>query len=201
MNQAQGQYLCSIQTKIITFGIGSAGTGKTFISAAYAAQELAAHRTRKIIVTRPAVESGRGLGFLKGTLQEKYAPYLAPLSDVFISLYGVSWYESQVSNNNIEAVPLEYMQGKNFDNCIVIFDEAQNSSPTEMFMCLSRIGEGSKLIISGDYRMQQMIKGLSGLEDAVNRISHLKDVGMVEFTTDDIVRSGICRDIVLAYSE
>ena len=199
ITQAQGQYLSLIQSKIVTFGLGSAGSGKTYVATAYAAQLLHSRRIKKIIVTRPAVESGRGLGFLKGTLQEKYAPYLAPLADVFISLYGKAWYESQLNNGNIEAIPLEYMQGKSFDDAVVLFDEAQNSTPNEMFMLLSRIGKYTKVIINGDYKMQQMIKGTSGLEDATRRISHLNDVGVAEFTSDDIVRSGIVKDIVQAY--
>lgn len=197
--EAQGHYMLGIKSSIITFGIGSAGTGKTFVPAIMAADGLYNNTINRIIITRPAVESGRGLGYLKGDLDDKYAPYLAPIENIICEKYGKNWYQSQRNNENIIAVPLEHMQGHTFDNAYILFDEAQNSTPEEMFMVLSRVGEYSKLVITGDPKMQKMIKGDDGLSDAVKRLEHLNQVSIINFTSNDIVRSGIAKEIVLAY--
>jgi phosphate starvation-inducible protein PhoH and related proteins len=199
MNIAQSYYMQDIEESIITFGIGSAGTGKTYISAAIAGKLLHEGKIRQIIITRPAIESGAKMGHLPGTLEEKFAPYLDPIKDVLISIFGKGWWESQLKNGNILPVPLAFMQGKTFDNAFVIADEMQNSTPNEMFMLLSRVGKYTKLVINGDYKMQKMINGMSGLEDGQRRLEGVEGVTTFEFTSDDIVRSGIAKEIIKRY--
>jgi phosphate starvation-inducible PhoH-like protein len=197
--KAQSRYLLSMQSNPITYGIGSAGTGKTYLAASYAADLLHSRNIRQIVLTRPPVEAGTKLGHLPGTLDEKYAPYLAPVEDVFVQRYGRGWYESQINNSNILAVPLGYMQGRSFDDCFILADEMQNSTPDEMFMLLTRIGKYTKLVINGDPRMQKMIRGVDGITDSLSKLQHLREIGEVVFTPDDIVRSDIVGKIVRAY--
>ena len=196
---AQAYYMQDIKENIITFGVGSAGTGKTYVSTAMAGDMLYQGDIDKIIVTRPAVEAGEKMGFLPGSLEEKFEPYLAPIREVFIERFSKGWYETQVKNKNIEAVPLGYMQGLTFNNSVVLADEMENSTPKEMFMLLSRVGEYSKVLINGDYRMQKMIRGKSGLEDAIYKLEGLDDIAVFEFVSEDIVRSGIAKDIIQRY--
>jgi phosphate starvation-inducible PhoH-like protein len=139
LNYIQGQYLDAIKSNDIIFGIGSAGTGKTFIAASYAASELFHHRIDKVILTRPNIETGRGLGFLPGTLEEKYAPYLLPFDAIFSRSLGKGFYEYCLKSKDIEPTPLGFLRGSTFENCIVLVDEAQNCTKEEMKMLLSRI--------------------------------------------------------------
>ena len=141
LNFIQAEYLRAIQSNQIVFGVGSAGTGKTYVAATYAAGELFHRRIQKIILTRPNVETGRGLGFLPGTLEEKYAPYLEPFDNVFARSLGKGFYEYALKAKTIEPKPLGFMRGATFDNCIVLLDEAQNATKEEMKMLLSRIGK------------------------------------------------------------
>lgn len=145
LNYIQGEYLDAIHRNEIVFGIGSAGTGKTFVAAAYAASELFHRRIDKIIITRPNVETGRSLGHLPGTLDEKYFPYLDPFEDVFVKTLGKGFYEYALKNKTIEPKPLGFMRGINFDNCIVLADEVQNMTKSEIKMLLSRIGKNCKI--------------------------------------------------------
>ena len=200
LNFIQGEYLEAIKRDSIIFGIGSAGTGKTFIAASYAAGELFHKRVDKIILTRPNVETGRGLGFLPGTLEEKYAPYLLPFDSIFTKALGKGFYEYALKNKDIEPTPLGFLRGTTFENCIVLVDEAQNCTREEMKMLLSRIGKNCKMIFSGD-QDQSDIGNDSGLEDAANRLEGIDGISIVEFLDEDIVRSKLCKAIIMAYRD
>jgi phosphate starvation-inducible PhoH-like protein len=197
LNFIQGEYLDAIKHNDIVFGIGSAGTGKTYIAASYAASELFHRRVQKIILTRPNVETGRGLGFLPGTLEEKYAPYLLPFDSIFTRALGKGFYEYCLKNKDIEPTPLGFLRGTTFDDCIVLVDEAQNCTREEMKMLLSRIGKGCKMIFSGDTEQSDIPD--SGLEDAVNRLQGISGIEIIDFLDEDIVRSAICKKIIMAY--
>lgn len=197
LNFIQGEYLEAIRHNDIIFGIGSAGTGKTFIAANYAASELFHRRIHKIILTRPNVETGRGLGFLPGTLEEKYAPYLLPFDAIFSKALGKGFYEYALKNKDIDPTPLGFLRGTTFENCVVLLDEAQNCTREEMKMLLSRIGKNCKMIISGD--TDQCDIPNSGLSDAVSRLGNIQGIDIVRFVDEDIVRSKLCKDIILAY--
>lgn len=197
LNFIQGQYLEAIHRNDIIFGVGSAGTGKTFVAASYAAQQLYNRNIQKIILTRPNVETGRGLGFLPGTLEEKYAPYLEPFDSVFTRCLGKGFYEYCLKNKDIEPKPLGFMRGATFDNSIVLLDEAQNATRDEIKMLLTRIGKNCKIIISGDIDQTDIPD--SGLKDAVTRLQHVAGVEVVNFLDEDIVRSKLCKAIILAY--
>lgn len=196
--EAQGRYISAMNTSIIIFGIGPAGTGKTYCAGAWAAEKLQSKRASRIIITRPNIEAGTPMGFLPGELEEKYEPYLQPFRSVMIERMGVGAYECAIKNEKICPEPLGFMRGKTFDDAVVILDEAQNCTPAEMKMFLTRIGKNCTVIIDGDPD-QKDIPGPSGLTDAVRRLSALENVMVVEFDEDDIVRSGIVRDILRAY--
>ena len=197
LNYIQGEYLDAIRHNDIVFGIGSAGTGKTFIAASYAASELFHRRVQKIILTRPNIETGRGLGFLPGSIDEKYAPYLLPFDAIFSKALGKGFYEYALKNKDIEPTPLGFLRGSTFENCIVLVDEAQNCTKEELKMLLSRIGRNCKMIISGDTEQSDI--DYSGLEDAVDRLEGIPGIEIVEFLDEDIVRSKMCKQIIMAY--
>lgn len=197
LNFIQGEYLEAIRGNQIIFGIGSAGTGKTFIAANYAAAELYYRRVKKVYLTRPNIETGRGLGFLPGTLEEKYAPYLLPFDSIFTKALGRGFYEYCLKNKDIEPTPLGFLRGSTFEDCIVLIDEAQNCTREEMKMLLSRIGKNCKMIFSGDTEQSDIPD--SGLDDAVNRLYGIDGIEIVEFLDEDIVRSKMCKAIIMAY--
>lgn len=199
-NFAQSTYLDSLRSNQITFATGPAGTGKSYIATAFAAEQLYYKKVDKIIITRPAVEAEESLGFLPGELSEKYAPYLAPVRDILEGLLGKPFVEYCLRTGSIEPVPIAFMRGRTFENAICIIDEAQNVTPNQMKLILSRIGENCRFIIDGDVS-QKDIKGHSGLEDAINRLEGIKGVEVVRFLTHDIVRSDMCKKIIQAYSE
>jgi len=199
LNFIQGAYLEAIKSNDIIFGVGAAGTGKTYIAASYAASELFHRRVDKIILTRPNVETGRGLGFLPGTLEEKYAPYLLPFDSIFSKALGKGFYEYALKNKDIEPTPLGFLRGTTFENCIVLLDEAQNCTKEEMKMILSRIGKNCKMIISGDTEQSDI--DYSGLADATNRLGRIPGVEVINFLDEDIVRSKICKQIIMAYRD
>lgn len=199
LNYIQGEYLDAIKHNDIVFGIGSAGTGKTFIAASYAASELYHRRVSKVILTRPNVETGRGLGFLPGTIEEKYAPYLLPFDAIFSKALGKGFYEYALKSKTIEPTPLGFLRGSTFENCIVLVDEAQNCTKEELKMLLSRIGKNCKMIISGDTEQSDI--DYSGLEDAVDRLEGIEGIEIVEFLDEDIVRSKMCKAIIMAYRD
>ena len=197
LNFIQGEYLDAIRHNDIIFGIGSAGTGKTYIAAQYAASELFHRRVNKLILTRPNVETGRGLGFLPGTLEEKYAPYLQPFDNIFTKALGKGFYECALKNKDIEPIPLGFLRGTTFEDCIVLVDECQQMEASEFKMMLSRIGKNCKMIFSGDSEQSDI--EYSGLDDAVARLEGIPGIEIVEFLDEDIVRSKICKAIIMAY--
>lgn len=197
LNYIQGEYLEAIKNNEIIFGIGSAGTGKTYVAASYAAGQLFSRKVEKIILTRPNVETGRGLGFLPGTLEEKYAPYLDPFDSVFTKTLGKGFYEYALKSKTIDPRPLGFMRGATFDNAIVLVDEAQNCTVAEMKMLLSRIGKNTKIILSGDTEQSDIPD--SGLSDAVKRLEHIEGIEVIRFLDSDIVRSKMCKQIIMAY--
>jgi len=197
LNFIQGEYLEAIKHNEIIFGIGSAGTGKTFVAASYAAGELFHRRIQKIILTRPNVETGRGLGFLPGELDEKYAPYLDPFDQVFKRTLGAGFYEYALKSKTIEPKPLGFMRGASFENAIILVDEVQNMTKTEFKMLLSRIGKNCKVILSGDPDQTDISD--SGLSDAIKRLAGIPGIEMVKFLDEDIVRSKMCKQIIMAY--
>lgn len=199
LNYIQGEYLEAIKNNEVIFGVGSAGTGKTYVAASYAAGELFHRRINKIILTRPNVETGRGLGFLPGELEEKYAPYLDPFDQVFQRTLGKGFYEYALKNKDIEPKPLGFMRGASFENAIILVDEVQNMTKTEFKMLLSRIGKNCKVILSGDPDQTDIDD--SGLEDALYRLKGLEGIEIVNFLDSDIVRSKMCKQIILAYRD
>lgn len=198
LNDRQGRYINAIKSFVLTLATGPAGTGKTWLAAAIAAQMLEAGEIDKIIITRPAVEAGENLGFLPGELEEKFDPYLQPFRDVLNERLGKGFVELLIKRGTIEAAPLAYMRGRTFKNAFVILDEGQNTTPTQMKMFLTRIGHDCKVVVNGDIQ-QKDVRGICGLEDAVKRISHIPSVKVVEFGRGDVVRSGLTQEIVEAY--
>jgi phosphate starvation-inducible protein PhoH and related proteins len=198
LNYIQETYQNAIKHNNIIFGIGSAGTGKTYIASHYAARELFHRNIDKIILTRPNIETGKGLGFLPGNLDEKYRPYLDPFADIFIRTLGKGFFEYAIKNKTIDPKPIGFMRGSTFENCVVLVDEAQNTTKQEMKMILSRIGRNCKMIFSGDPSQTDIPN--SGLLDAVDRLDGIDGVDVVRFLDTDIVRSKLCKQIILAYN-
>lgn len=198
LTQAQGMAMASIQDNSITFLTGPAGAGKSYLAAGIACEMLLAKDIAKIIITRPKICAGNEeWGALPGELEQKFFPYLEPFLDTLKARLGATHLEYMLRHKRIEARPLAFLRGCAFHETFVILDEAQNVSK-EQFKCyLTRIGQGAKMVIAGDVEQSDLRQ--SGLVDAVNRLQHIPGVGVVDFTTDDIVRSGLARDIVLAY--
>lgn len=196
-NYAQQLYLEAIQDYDVVFGIGSAGTGKTYMAAMYAAEKLYYREVDQVIVTRPNVEASSPLGFLPGELEEKYAPYLEPFDGVFTKVFGKTHYELLKKREKIVAKPLGFMRGATFDNAIVLVDECQNMTEREFKLLLTRIGEGTKVIFSGDSRQVDIPN--SGLMSTIDRLKHIPEIAVIEFHPHDIVRSRLCKDIILSW--
>ena len=196
-NMAQQLYLEAIERSDVVFGIGSAGTGKTYLAAMWAAEKLFYRDVEQIIVTRPNVEATQTMGFLPGELEEKYAPYLEPFDGVFKRVFGNTHYELLKKREKIAAKPLGYMRGATFDNAIVLVDECQNMTEKEFKLLLTRIGEGTKVIFSGDSKQVDIPD--SGLERTIERLKYIPEIEVVEFMPQDIVRSKLCKDIILAW--
>lgn len=202
LTKAQEKYNTSINANLITFGVGPAGTGKTWWAAMRAAEELKAGRIQKIVVTRPAVEAGKELGFLPGELEDKYEPYFRPVKDALEESLGSGPLEYYLKAGIVEARPLNYLRGSTLKNAWVIADEMQNATVTEVKLLLTRIGENAKFIINGDPSQCDLPKGTqSGLIDAVRRCKADKEIGVVEFDNDDIVRHGIIKRIIGYYND
>ena len=199
-NRKQAALIDSIYANDITFGLGPAGTGKTYIAVALALKMLLSHTVRKLILTRPVVEAGESLGFLPGDLVQKINPYLRPLFDIMETLLPADVLRGMEESNTIEVAPLAYMRGRTLHNAVVILDEAQNTTKEQMKMFLTRMGEGSKLIITGD-PSQSDIRGRSesGLVHAVSLIRTIEGIGTVEFSADEVVRHSLVQKIINAY--
>lgn len=197
--KAQQKYMCAIKSHCLTFGIGPAGTGKSYCATAMAADALANGRIERIILTRPAVEAGEQLGHLPGDLDEKFSVYIDPFRDILNERLGKGAVEYNLRHGRIVAAPLAFMRGKTFgSDTFVILDEAQNTSVTQMKMFLTRIGEDCKVVVNGDVN-QSDIRGANGLADAIVRLRGLPSVRIHQFDRDDIVRSGLVRSVIDRY--
>ena len=186
----------------ITFGIGPAGTGKTFLAVSMAVRAFKAHTVSKIILTRPAVEAGEKLGFLPGDLQNKVDPYLRPLYDALFEMLGPETFSRLQERGSIEVAPLAYMRGRTLDESFIILDEAQNTSPEQMKMFLTRLGFNSKMVITGDVTQIDLPNPRnSGLVEAIKVLKNVKDIGINHFTEKDVVRHRLVQDIVKAYEQ
>ena len=196
----QGVYLQSIAANDITFGIGPAGTGKTYLAVACAVDALERGNVQRIILTRPAVEAGERLGFLPGDMIQKVDPYLRPLYDALHELMGYERVQKAFERNALEVAPLAFMRGRTLNNAFVILDEAQNTTPEQMKMFLTRIGFGSKAVVNGDISQIDLPKGaMSGLIDAERVLKRVKGIAITRFTSADVVRHPLVARIVDAY--
>jgi phosphate starvation-inducible PhoH-like protein len=198
-NQAQGQYLAAIRTNQLVFGLGPAGTGKTLCATAMAVEAFERREVRRIIFTRPAIESEESLGFLPGKLMDKLEPYFSTFRGYLSDMLGRGVVDCALKNGHIQFEPLAFMRGKTFDDAFVILDEAQNCTRLQLKMFLTRIGENSRVVINGDTQ-QSDIGCVSGLRDAANRLHDLGSVYIHEFTCSDIVRSQLVRAIISRYN-
>lgn len=202
LNEAQRLYDNSLKVNDITFGIGPAGTGKTYFAAVRAAEAFRAREIERIIITRPAVEAGESLGFLPGDIDEKFEPYFRPVREALRDTLGSGQLEYALRDGRIEARPLAYLRGATLKNGWVIADEMQNSTPAQMKLLLTRIGEGARFVINGDPSQVDLPRHVSsGLIDAVDRLHRLKSIGVVRFTNADIVRHGLIQEIIEAYAD
>ena len=196
----QKAYIDAIRKKMIVFGVGPAGTGKTYLAMAMAIQAFKDGQVNRIILTRPAIEAGEKLGFLPGDLQSKIDPYLRPLYDALYQIMGAESYLHNAEKGLIEVAPLAYMRGRTLDNAYIILDEAQNTTPAQMKMFLTRIGFGSKVVITGDRSQKDLPSGaVSGLDVAIKILSKVEDIGICELSTKDVVRHPLVQKIVEAY--
>ena len=198
----QKKYVDQIRERMIVFGIGPAGTGKTYLAMAMAITALRNNEVNKIILTRPAIEAGENLGFLPGDLQSKVDPYLRPLYDALYQIMGAESFISNSEKGIIEVAPLAYMRGRTLDNAFIILDEAQNTTPAQMKMFLTRIGFGSKVIVTGDRTQKDLPRDVvSGLDIALKVLSKVDDIGFAFLDNNDVVRHPLVQKIVKAYEE
>ena len=198
----QKKYVDLIKKDIIVFGLGPAGTGKTYLAMAMAIQAFKDNKIERIILTRPAIEAGEKLGFLPGDLQSKVDPYLRPLYDALNQIMGAETFQANAEKGLIEVAPLAYMRGRTLDNAFIILDEAQNTTPAQMKMFLTRIGFGSKVVITGDLTQKDLANGTkSGLEEAVKILKNIEGIGFSNLTNKDVVRHPLVQKIVTAYDE
>ena len=196
----QKNYIEAIRKNSIVFGIGPAGTGKTYLSVVMAVAALKNHEVSRIILTRPAVEAGEKLGFLPGDLQTKIDPYLRPLYDALFDTMGPEGYEKQVERGVIEVAPLAYMRGRTLDNSFIILDEAQNTTPEQMKMFLTRMGFGSKVVVTGDITQIDLPRGKrSGLIEARKVLKDVDDIGFCNLKDVDVVRHQLVKKVISAY--
>lgn len=196
----QKKYVDLMKKKIVTFGIGPAGTGKTYLAVAIAVNAYKDKQVEKIILTRPAVEAGEKLGFLPGDLQEKVNPYLRPLYDALQEMLGADSFSKMMERGTIEIAPLAYMRGRTLSNAYVILDEAQNTTKEQIKMFLTRLGENSKMVITGDLTQIDLPSGhTSGLKHAVKILKDINDIGIIRLSEKDVVRHPLVQQIVKAY--
>ncbi len=198
----QREYVDKIKNNTIVLGLGPAGTGKTFLAVSMAVKALRAKEVNKIILTRPAVEAGERLGFLPGDLQSKIDPYLRPLYDALYEMLGAENYQKQIEKNTIEIAPLAYMRGRTLDDSFIILDEAQNTTPEQMKMFLTRLGFNSKAVVTGDLTQRDLPFGKrSGLAEAVKILGNIDGIAIHNFTERDVVRHRLVQKIILAYEK
>lgn len=198
----QKDYVSAIKHNTVTFGVGPAGTGKTYLAVCLAVAAYKGKQVEKIILTRPAVEAGEKLGFLPGDLQTKVDPYLRPLYDALQEMFGLDAYAKLMEKGSIEVAPLAYMRGRTLSNAFVILDEAQNATREQMKMFLTRLGEGSKMVVTGDLTQTDLPEGkTSGLKQAVTLLKGLDDIAVCTLTEKDVVRHPLVMRIVRAYEK
>ncbi len=198
----QKKYIESIKDNTVVLGVGPAGTGKTYLAVAMAVSAFRAKEINRIILTRPAVEAGEKLGFLPGDLQQKVDPYLRPLYDALFDMLGAENFQKYQERGNIEVAPLAYMRGRTLDDSFIILDEAQNTTPEQMKMFLTRLGFNSKIVVTGDITQMDLPDGKrSGLVEAMKVLRHVEDVETVRFTERDVVRHKLVQDIIKAYEK
>ena len=198
----QKQYVEAILKNAVTFGVGPAGTGKTYLAVAMAVKAFKARQVSRIILTRPAVEAGEKLGFLPGDLQNKVDPYLRPLYDALFDMLGAETYQKLLEKQLIEVAPLAYMRGRTLDDAFIILDEAQNTSPEQMKMFLTRMGTGSKVVVTGDVTQIDLPdKARSGLVDALQVLKNVQGIAMMFFSEKDVVRHRLVQEIIRAYEK
>lgn len=198
----QQKYMKAIAKNTITIGVGPAGTGKTYLAVAQAVAAFRAKEVDRIILTRPAVEAGERLGFLPGDLQNKVDPYLRPLYDALFDMLGPETYSKYLERGNIEVAPLAYMRGRTLDNSFIILDEAQNTTREQMKMFLTRLGFGSKIVITGDATQIDLPRDkISGLKEAIRVLDGVEDIAICRLTASDVVRHALVQKIVAAYDQ
>jgi len=198
----QGRYIAALRETNMTFGLGPAGTGKTFLAVAMAVSHLLEGKVDRIVLTRPAVEAGEKLGFLPGDLREKVDPYLRPLYDALGQMITMEQTEKRLENGDIEVAPLAFMRGRTLSNAFVILDEAQNTSPMQMKMFLTRFGENCRMVVCGDPSQVDLPNGTpSGLQHAINILKDIEDISFITFMADDVVRHPLVGKIVQAYDK
>ena len=198
----QKKYIDAIKDKMIVFGLGPAGTGKTYLAMAMAITAFKNHEVERIILTRPAIEAGEKLGFLPGDLQSKVDPYLRPLYDALYQIMGADSFQKNMEKGLIEVAPLAYMRGRTLDNAYIILDEAQNTTPAQMKMFLTRIGFGSKVFVTGDASQKDLAVGTqSGLDVAEKVLGKINDISFIKMTSRDVVRHPLVQKIVKAYED
>ena len=198
----QQNYMKAIQKNTITIGVGPAGTGKTYLAVAAAVAAFRERQVNRIILTRPAVEAGERLGFLPGDLQNKVDPYLRPLYDALFDMLGAETFQKYQERGSIEVAPLAYMRGRTLDDSFIILDEAQNTTKEQMKMFLTRLGFGSKIVITGDVTQIDLPDDkVSGLKDAVRVLENVKDIAICRLTSADVVRHALVQEIINAYEK
>lgn len=201
-NYGQKQYVEMIKARDVTFGIGPAGTGKTFLAVVMAVAALKRGEVQKIVLTRPAVEAGESLGFLPGDLKEKVDPYLRPVYDALHAVFGMDHTNRLMERGVLEIAPLAYMRGRTLEDSFVILDEAQNTTIAQMKMFLTRLGFNSKMIVNGDISQIDLPRGVtSGLVHGQKTLNHIKKIGFVKFESSDVVRHPVVAEIIDAYEE
>ena len=202
--KTKGQYsfVKAVEDNAIVFAIGPAGTGKTYLAVIRAVSAMKKGEVKRIVLTRPAVEAGESLGFLPGDLKEKVDPYLTPLYDALHDMLGVEQTEKLIEKGSIEIAPLAYMRGRTLDDSFVILDEAQNTTPAQMKMFLTRLGFNSKMVITGDNTQIDLKTGIkSGLDDAANILKDIEGIKIIHLTSDDVVRNPLVQKIIERYSK